>query len=134
MNQAMIKNQFFLINAARTALIALTMVFIQSSAAHANSIGLADQMLMITSSSCPWCEAFEDEVGVGYNNSEEAKYFPIHRHDFFEKMPDSYSDIEPAVMTPTLGGLLVILALSYFGGDCQNSHPNENLLLLKKYF
>jgi len=101
MNQAMIKNQFFLINAARNALLALTMVFIQSPAAHANSIGLADQMLMITSSSCPWCEAFEDEVGVGYNNSEEAKYFPIHRHDFFEKMPDSYSDIEPAVMTPT---------------------------------
>ena len=101
MNKAMIKKQFFFINVARTALFALTMAFVQPSAAYANSIGLVDQMLMITSSSCPWCEAFEDEVGVGYDNSEEAKYFPIYRHDFFKKMPDTYSDIEPALVTPT---------------------------------
>ena len=60
-----------------------------------------DQLLMITSSSCPWCEAFEEEVGSVYDQTEEAAFLPLRRHDFFAIMPDDLEQITPATMTPT---------------------------------
>ena len=61
----------------------------------------AGQLLMITSSSCPWCEAFEEEVGRGYSRTEESKVLPLRRHDFFAKMPSDLAHMTPATMTPT---------------------------------
>ena len=45
------------------------------------------QLVMITSSHCPWCEAFEDDVGKGYDRTEEALIYPLRRHDFYQEMP-----------------------------------------------
>ena len=36
-----------------------------------------NHLIMVTASDCPWCEAFEDEVGRGYPNTEEAKLLPL---------------------------------------------------------
>jgi len=69
--------------------------------AHADSPVLENQLLMITSQSCPWCEAFEDEVGNGYDRTAEARILPLKRHDFYEKFPASLRFITPATMTPT---------------------------------
>jgi len=58
-------------------------------------------LVMITSSHCPWCEAFEDDVGKGYNLTEEALIYPLRRHDFYKAMPDDLAHLMPATMTPT---------------------------------
>ena len=55
----------------------------------------------VTASDCPWCEAFEDEVGKGYPNTEEAKLLPLRRYDFYDPMPTDMVDLVPATMTPT---------------------------------
>jgi hypothetical protein len=60
-----------------------------------------DQLLMITSDSCPWCEAFEEEVGGIYNKTKEAQKLPLRRHSFYDQLPEYFSDITPATMTPT---------------------------------
>ena len=59
------------------------------------------QLVMITSSHCPWCEAFEDDVGKGYDLTEEALVYPLRRHDFYKAMPDDLAHLTPATMTPT---------------------------------
>ena len=59
------------------------------------------QLVMITSSHCPWCEAFEDDVGKGYDRTEEALIYPLRRHDFYQEMPDDLAHLTPATMTPT---------------------------------
>ena len=58
-------------------------------------------LIMVTASDCPWCEAFEDEVGKGYSNTEEAKLLPLRRYDFYDPVPKDMLDLVPATMTPT---------------------------------
>ena len=60
-----------------------------------------NHLIMVTASDCPWCEAFEDEVGRGYPNTEEAKLLPLRRYDFYDPMPTDMVDLVPATMTPT---------------------------------
>ena len=79
--------------------IVVASLFIGAFCAKAQSQG--DQLLMITSSSCPWCEAFEEEVGRIYDRTEEAALLPLRRHDFFDSMPNELKQITPATMTPT---------------------------------
>ena len=70
----------------------------------AGSVKAADslgQLVMITSSHCPWCEAFEDDIGKGYDLTEEALIYPLRRHDFYKAMPDDLAHLTPATMTPT---------------------------------
>lgn len=63
--------------------------------------GGGNWLLMVTSNSCPWCEAFEAEVGAGYPATEEAMSLPLKRHDIFQKFPAEFADLVPATMTPT---------------------------------
>ena len=58
-------------------------------------------LVMVTSPSCPWCDAFEDDVGHLYDKTIEAQKFPLYRVDFFSKFPQSLSHIPPAQFTPT---------------------------------
>ena len=74
----------------------------------AGSVKAADrrgQLIMITSSHCPWCEAFEDDVGKGYDLTEEALVYPLRRHDFYKAMPDDLAHLTPATMTPAVIGV-----------------------------
>ena len=82
------------------ALILLLVISIvgAGSVKAADSLG---QLVMITSSHCPWCEAFEDDVGKGYDLTEEALVYPLRRHDFYKAMPDDLAHLTPATMTPT---------------------------------
>jgi len=80
-------------------LMAVVSLFLGGSCANAQSA--RDQLLMITSNSCPWCEAFEEEVGGIYNQTEEAVFLPLRRHDFYDVMPNDLEKITPATMTPT---------------------------------
>ena len=85
-------------------LCAALFVLLVISIVGAGSVKAADsrgQLVMITSSHCPWCEAFEDDVGKGYDLTEEALVYPLRRHDFYKAMPDDLAHLTPATMTPT---------------------------------
>ena len=78
------------------------------TAAQANDAPLSDSasipataLIMITSSHCPWCDAFEEEVGVLYDKTGESGQFPIHRLDFFTKFPPHLAHLSAASVTPT---------------------------------
>ena len=58
------------------------------------------QLVMITSSHCPWCEAFEDDVGKSYDLTEEALVYPLRRYDFYKALPGDLAHLTPATMTP----------------------------------
>ena len=88
----------------RIALFLSFFLLLAISIAGVMSVKAADsrgQLVMITSSHCPWCEAFEDDVGKGYDRTEEALFYPLRRHDFYQKIPDDLAHLTPATMTPT---------------------------------
>jgi thioredoxin-related protein len=87
-----------------TALFLSLFFLLAISIGGAGSVKAADsrgQLVMITSSHCPWCEAFEDDVGKSYDLTEEALIYPLRRHDFYKAMPDDLAHLTPATMTPT---------------------------------
>ena len=69
--------------------------------ASGDAIRVQDQLLMITSDSCPWCEAFEEEVGLGYAFTKESDLFPLKRVDYYQPLPTNLQHITPAILTPT---------------------------------
>jgi hypothetical protein len=86
------------------ALLSSLFLLLVISIGGAGSVKAADsrgQLVMITSSHCPWCEAFEDDVGKSYDLTEEALIYPLRRHDFYKAMPDDLVHLTPATMTPT---------------------------------
>ena len=60
-----------------------------------------DVLLMITSDHCPWCVAFEEEVGDIYDRTPEAELYPLLRVDFFGEVPARFRHLAEAVVTPT---------------------------------
>ena len=108
----------------RTALFSYLFFLLATSIAGAWPVKAADsrgQLVMITSSHCPWCEAFEDDVGKGYDLTEEALIYPLRRHDFYKAMPDDLAHLIPATMTPTFivvrGGAEVGRIIGYPGAE-----------------
>ena len=91
-------SQIYLTRCAALFLLLVISIVGAGSVKAADSLG---QLVMITSSHCPWCEAFEDDVGKGYDLTEEALVYPLRRHDFYQKMPDDLAHLTPATMTPT---------------------------------
>ena len=79
----------------------VSVIFLFAGGVLAAELNSGGQLLMITSDSCPWCEAFEEEVGQAYDQTEDAALLPLRRHDFFETLPNELKSITPATMTPT---------------------------------
>jgi len=103
-----------------SALFLLLTIFIVN-AASVKAAESSGQLVMITSSHCPWCEAFEDDVGKSYDRTEEALIYPLRRHDFYKAMPDDLAHLTPATMTPTFivmrDGLEVGRIIGYPGAE-----------------
>ena len=69
-------------------------------------VALADvapttRLIMVTSPHCPWCEAFEEEVGSIYDKTPESQVFPMLRVDVDDQFPARFDDLNPAFFTPT---------------------------------
>lgn len=56
---------------------------------------------MVTSDHCPWCEAFEEEVGQFYHLTPEARVYPMLRVEVDDQFPAEFDGITPAFFTPT---------------------------------
>ncbi len=61
----------------------------------------AAELVMFESSSCTWCETWDEEIGVIYGKTDEGKQAPLRRVDIFDTRPAELSDIRGIVYTPT---------------------------------
>lgn len=67
----------------------------------ADSQSTGDYLLMIDSPHCPWCEAFDDEIGMIYSQTEEGRLFPLKKIDFYAQIPAIYDIAHQPTLTPT---------------------------------
>ncbi len=61
----------------------------------------AAELIMIEQENCPWCEAWNDEIGQIYQKTAEGKRAPLRRIDIHEKKPTDLTDITLGNFTPT---------------------------------
>ncbi|MDQ4059859.1 MAG: thioredoxin family protein [Pseudomonadota bacterium] len=60
----------------------------------------AAELVMFTDPGCPWCAAFEREIGPIYPKTEEGRRAPLRRIDIHDR-PQDLAWIEGVRMTPT---------------------------------
>ena len=63
-------------------------------------------LIMVTSEHCPYCQAWERDVGVAYDRSPYAAKLPLTRVGIGSEMPENVAIKKPIVGTPTF---LIIL-------------------------
>ena len=66
----------------------------------------AARLIMVTSEHCPYCQAWERDVGVVYAKSPYAAKLPLSRVVIGSEMPENVAIKKPIVGTPTF---LIIL-------------------------
>lgn len=59
------------------------------------------RLIMVTSDDCPYCHAWELDVGEVYGKSPYAPSLPLTRVDIGSKMPQDVTFQKPVVGTPT---------------------------------
>ncbi len=61
----------------------------------------AAELIVVESDDCPYCKRFHAEIGVAYPKTEEGKLAPLRVLDISQPMPEEYSGVKPASVTPT---------------------------------
>jgi thioredoxin-related protein len=61
----------------------------------------AAELVMFESEGCDWCEAWDDDIGVAYDKTSEAKVVPLRRVDIDDDRPADLSHLEGLMYTPT---------------------------------
>ncbi len=61
----------------------------------------AAELVMFESRACPWCEAWDEEIGEIYGLTDEARIAPLRRVDIDDPLPENLAGIRAVVYTPT---------------------------------
>ncbi|MEO5336731.1 MAG: thioredoxin family protein [Magnetospirillum sp. WYHS-4] len=61
----------------------------------------AAELVMFESAGCPWCKKWEQEIGKGYDKSEEARSLPLRRVRMEEPRPPDLMNLGRVVFSPT---------------------------------
>ncbi len=59
------------------------------------------RLIMVTSEHCPYCQAWERDVGAVFNKSPYAAKLPLTRVEIGSKIPKNISLKKPIIGTPT---------------------------------
>ncbi len=59
------------------------------------------ELVMFESPACEWCEAWDEEVGVVYAKTDEARIVPLRRMDIDDPRHGALARIRPVMYTPT---------------------------------
>ena len=70
-------------------------------AASPQNAAADSQLIMVTSDHCPYCQAWERDIGVVYHKSTYAPSLPLTRVYLESKMPEDITFQRPVVGTPT---------------------------------
>ncbi len=61
----------------------------------------AAELIMLEQEHCPWCEAWEEEIGGIYHKTTEGKIAPLRRVDIHEDLPEDLKSMTRGNYTPT---------------------------------
>ena len=79
------------------------------------------ELVMFESPGCPWCEAWDEEVGVVYGRTEAGKRAPLRRIMLEAPRPADLEQVNGIVYTPTFvlmdGGREIGRILGYPGDN-----------------
>ena len=65
------------------------------------AFGLAAELVMFETGGCPWCAAWNEEVGEIYHKTPEGRRAPLRRVDLEAARPPDLSAVRGVVYTPT---------------------------------
>ena len=88
-------------------------------AALSNSAIASTRLVMVTSDHCPFCQAWERDIGVLYEKSPYAPSLPLKRVDIGSAMPEGVTLESPVLGTPTF---LII----HNGQEIDRQHGYDN--------
>ncbi|BDE06171.1 hypothetical protein WPS_14470 [Vulcanimicrobium alpinum] len=86
---------------AITCLVAFFAVVLMSGAKAAVSLPARDQLVMFEQEGCPYCAAWNRDVGNVYSKSDEGKAFPLRRVDIHHTRPADLRAVGSVRFTPT---------------------------------
>lgn len=61
----------------------------------------AAQLVMLEEDACPWCEKWNEEIGVVYAKTAEGRRAPLRRLNIHRPMPKDLAFLKPGNFTPT---------------------------------
>jgi len=61
----------------------------------------AAELLMFEERHCPWCERWNDEIGVVFDRTDEGKRAPLRRIDVHDRAPSDVRLLAAVNFTPT---------------------------------
>ena len=61
----------------------------------------AAELLMFEEPGCPWCAAWQAEIGVVYDKTDEGRQAPLRRVDMTQPRPADLEAVEAVVFSPT---------------------------------
>lgn len=62
---------------------------------------MAAELIMFEQQHCPWCEAWNEEIGGIYHKTAEGKRAPLRRVDIHGTIPEDLKGIKKGNFTPT---------------------------------
>lgn len=81
----------------------------------------AAELVMFETLGCPWCMAWDAEVGIIYHKTAEGRTAPLRRLDIGDPRPPDLAALPDIIYTPTFvlmdGGRDVGRILGYLGED-----------------
>ncbi len=89
--------------AVASGVLALVLLLVApwSTPARAPGSAQAAELVMFETQGCPWCLAWDKEVGVIYRKTEEGRTAPLRRLDIGESRPPELAALPDNVYTPT---------------------------------
>ena len=79
----------------------LALGFVLNFAALSHIAIASTRLVMVTSDHCPFCQAWERDIGVLYEKSPYAPSLPLTRVDVGSAMPEGVALQSPVLGTPT---------------------------------
>ena len=61
----------------------------------------AAELVMFESTTCEWCEIWDEEVGVVYDKTSESRIAPLRRVDYHDPRPPELQNLRRIIYTPT---------------------------------
>lgn len=88
---------------SRAFLFFLTMAFVWGGFALAGSASASarTELVMMEEHGCPWCEKWQQEIGVVYGKTAEGQRAPLRRVDVHRPLPADLKYLKLAYFTPT---------------------------------
>lgn len=81
----------------------------------------AAELVMFESEACEWCEVWDEEIGVAYDKTREAKVVPLRKVDIDDAPHADFKNLEGIIYTPTFvvmdGGNELGRIIGYPGED-----------------